>query len=143
MKEYITPNTHLSVLLKDDFDWSEITDPPVEGRLYYKGFIAEYWRGLESDGEQDYYVGRFANLKNFGSTLEGNSLEELTVDFHQEAEDFMENIDRGHYKEPVEFFTDDRNIVDYYNRYHRRNIVRFDPSSLASDWQDEPFRLAA
>jgi hypothetical protein len=140
MKEFITPKG-VKVMVKDDFDWYKALNPPVEGQLYYKGFIAQYWRGDEEDGEQDLYVADMANIHEAAFVMQGYSLQELTQDFHEMVDDFLEEVDNGGYGgEPIEYYTNDPKLLEYYNKYHRKNVVQLNPYRYE---QEVPFRMAA
>jgi hypothetical protein len=128
-------------MVKDDFDWYKALNPPIEGQLRYKGFIAQYWRGEEEDGEQDKYVADMANIHEAAFVMQGDNLQELTQDFHEMVDDFLTEVDNGEYGgEPIEYYTNDKNILDYYNKYHRNNVVQLNPYRYE---QEVPFRMAA
>jgi hypothetical protein len=124
MIEVVTVNGSIFLEEPPGFDWDEITNLKIEGHLYYKGFIAAYYRGDEEDGEQDFYFGKIDNIHNAGFCLEGDNLDELTADFHDAVDDFLEQIDRGAYGgHPIEYYTSDPGILEYYNRYHRNKGI--------------------
>jgi hypothetical protein len=120
----VTVNGSIFLEEPTGFDWDKITNPKIEGHLYYKGFVAAYYRGDEEDDEQDLYFGKIDNIHNTGFCLEGDNLNELTTDFHDTVDDFLEQVDKGAYGgHPIEYYTNDNNILESYNRYHRNKGV--------------------
>jgi hypothetical protein len=120
MINFHTVNGIVSVPEPPGFDWEEIINPKIEGTLYYKGFIAQYNRGREEDGEGNHYVADMANIHEAAFVMEGDSLEELTEDFHFMVDDFLEEVSRGGYGgQPIEYYTDDPAILSYYTSHYR------------------------
>jgi hypothetical protein len=122
-------------------DWDKIMNPKIEGTLYYKGFKGHYWKGDEDDGDQDYFAGEATNLNNAIFALEGNSQEAIKLDFQGMVDDFLENLQNTEISNPIEFYTTDPNILDYYNNHHRKKRhfnIRND-----SYEQEIPLRMAA
>jgi hypothetical protein len=118
--------------------WDE---PEIEGHIFYKGFRAAYYRGDEEDNEQDLYFGKIDNIHNAGFCLEGDNLKELTDDFHEAVDDFLMEVDTGGYGgHPIEYYTNDPDLLSYYRKHHRRNIVPLNPYCYE---QEVPFRVAA
>jgi hypothetical protein len=141
MVNFYTVNGVVSVEEPPGFDYDKALNPPVEGHLYYKGFIAQYWRGDEEDNEHDLYVADMANIHEAAFVMQGYSLEELTQDFHEMVDDFLEEVDSGGYGgHPIEYYTNDPDLLSYYKKHHRRNIVPLNPYRYE---QEVPFRMAA
>jgi hypothetical protein len=112
---------------------SESMSPKIEGTLYYKGFRAQYWRGDEESEESEYYVGEATNLRHVIFVLEGTDPQEITDDFHGMVEDFLENLQNPQISNPIEFYTDDPAILEYYRLHYPKPVL---PSSVNFGIQD-------
>jgi hypothetical protein len=120
--------------------WERIRNPRIEGHIFYKGFRANFRHGSDPDEETKLF-GCVDNIYNAGLILQGDNMEEYTDDFHEAVDDFLMEVDNGGYGGyPIEYYTNDTNLLDYYNKYHRKNVV---PISNYRYEEDEPLRLAA
>jgi hypothetical protein len=93
-----------------------------EGELPpYKGFRAGYYLAKGQPGEDYRYYGHDLNLNHrTGFPIRGNTMEELTLDFHLAVDEFLSELSNPAYpssKYGIEYYTDDPNILDYYNRH--------------------------
>jgi hypothetical protein len=141
MVNFHTVDGIVSVKEPPGFDWDKVMNPAVEGQLYYKGFVARYWRGEEKYNEQNYFTGDIANIHQAAFVMEGNNLQELTQDFHEMVDDFLEEVDNGGYGgHPIEYYTNDPDLLAYYKKHHRRNVVQLNPYRYE---EEVPFRMAA
>jgi hypothetical protein len=88
----------------------------------YKGFQAAYRHGDVRDGEQDKLFGRISNLNvNAGIFLGGDSMAELTSDFHEAVERFLSELSDP--SDPLSrygigYYTSDPVILSYYAAHY-------------------------
>jgi hypothetical protein len=114
--------------------------PKIEGHIFYKGFRANFRHGDDPDEETQLF-GRVDNVHNAGFILQGDDMQEYTEHFHEMVDDFLMEVDNGGYGGyPIEYYTQDTNLLDYYNKYHRKNVVQLNPYRYE---QEVPFRMAA
>jgi hypothetical protein len=118
--------------------WERIRNPRIEGHIFYKGFRANFRHGSDPD-EATQLFGRVDNIHNAGLLLQGDNMDEYTDDFHEAVDDFLMEVDNGGYGGyPIEYYTNDKNLLDYYNKYHRRHV----PINTYH-YEEEPLRMAA
>jgi azurin len=96
------------------YDESKIMEHNIIGSLEYKGFQADYEHGLEEDGEQNMYFGHATNLTHAAFIMQGDTLEELEDEFHGMVEDFLKDLSDPTISKPIEFYTKDQSILNYY-----------------------------
>jgi hypothetical protein len=120
------------------YDWNDVMNPKIEGHIFYKGFRACFYHGDEPEEEHTLY-GTVDNIHNAGLILQGEGMKEYTDDFHEAVDDFLMEVDNGGYGgHPIEYYTQDKNLLDYYNKYHRRHV----PINTYH-YEEEPLRMAA
>jgi hypothetical protein len=118
--------------------WERIRNPKIEGHIFYKGFRANFRHGDDPDEETQLF-GRVDNVHNAGFILQGDDMDEYTEHFHEMVDDFLTEVDNGGYGGyPIEYYTNDKNLLDYYNKYHRRHV----PINTYH-YEEEPLRMAA
>jgi hypothetical protein len=67
-------------------------------------------------------------------------MQDYVKQFHEDVDEFLMDIDNGEFGGyPIEYYTNDTNLLDYYNKYHRKNVVPINNYH----YEEEPLRLAA
>jgi hypothetical protein len=123
MIEVVTVNGSIFLEEPPGFDWDEITNPKIEGHIFYKGFRANYCHG-DDPGEEHMLFGKVDNINNAGLLLQGDNMKEYTEDFHDAVDDFMEQVSRGAYGgHPIEYYTDSPEILAYYTSHYRNRGI--------------------
>jgi hypothetical protein len=68
-------------------------------------------------------------------------MQDYVKQFHEDVDEFLMDIDNGEFGgHPIEYYTNDKNLLDYYNKYHRNNVVTVNNYHYE---EEVPFRMAA
>jgi hypothetical protein len=107
----------------------------IEGYLYYKGFRASHYHSPAASDDPEMIYGEVTSLDHAGFFLEGRSMEELTRDFHESVDEFLDsfaNPKHPHSKYGISYYTSDPAILSYYaTHYGHVESPRVEPERVS------------